>query len=88
MKNILLNSIYLNKVVFGSEEAFSGIPSKLADNFIISNVNELMNKIQSFNDIKKDYLELRNYVLEHHDISMFKFDLNRFFGECNEQDCN
>ncbi|TNH45197.1 alpha-1,2-fucosyltransferase [Photorhabdus luminescens] len=79
VKNILLNSIYLNKIVFGSEEAFSGIPSKLADNFIISSANELMNKLQYLNDIKKNYLELRNYVLEHHDISMFKSDLKRFW---------
>lgn len=81
VKNILLNSIYLKKIVFGTEEAFSGIPYYLAEKFIINDVNALFNKLNNINDIQEDYLNLRNYILEHHDISNFRVDLNTYFGE-------
>lgn len=76
VKNILLNSVYRNKFVFGTKEAFSGIPISLSKPFIINDSDLLTNKIKNINLLLPDFNKLRKYIIEHHSISEFKTVLN------------
>lgn len=76
VKNILLNSIYRNKIVFGTKEAFSGMPISLSQPFIINDSGLLVSKIKNINLLQRDFDKLRKYIIEHHSISEFKAVLN------------
>lgn len=73
VKNILLNSVYKNKLVFGTREAFSGIPEYLVKPFIINNIGDINEKLKKLRFLENDFFELREYILEHHTIENFKF---------------
>ncbi|AJJ22893.1 hypothetical protein [Yersinia enterocolitica] len=72
VKNILLNSVYKNKLVFGTKEAFSGIPEHLAKPFIINSIGDINEKLKKMLSLEKDFFRLREYILEHHTIENFK----------------
>lgn len=75
VKNIFLNSIYKNKLVFGTREAFSGIPKYLVDSFIICSIYDVDQKLKNIELLERDFIELRNYILEHHTVVNFKLAL-------------
>lgn len=77
IKNILLNSIYRNKYVFGTKEAFSGIPVSLSHPFIVNDSDLLIVKLEDIDALRPSFNRLRAYILEHHSISEFKLVLNK-----------
>ncbi|EJG0326745.1 hypothetical protein C4D07_RS24805, partial [Vibrio parahaemolyticus] len=73
IKNIMLNSVYLRVVVFGTKEAFSGVPENLSSPFIISNMSELESKLidENITDIIDKFNELRDYIIQEHNVVKF-----------------
>lgn len=71
IKNILLNSIYEGKIVFGTEEAFSGIPTDLARPFYIHTMSDLNILLNRVNNLQLEYVQLRSYILKNNSYSLF-----------------
>lgn len=75
VKNILLNFVYKNKLVFGMKEVFLGIFEYLVKFFIINSIGDINEKLKKMFFLEKDFFRLREYILEYYIIENFKFVL-------------
>ncbi|HCS5668358.1 TPA: glycosyl hydrolase family 1, partial [Escherichia coli] len=69
IKNIVLNSVYRNKLILGTEEAFSGIPKEFTRKLIIDSNDDILTKINSEVEclaIKESCNILRDYLVVEH----------------------
>ena len=84
IKNIVLNSLYRNKIIVGTSEAFSGLPVHLTKGITVSNFSDLLSLLNDdgvlLNDVCVIKDLLRDYVLSHNSEEAFHRVLNKMIN--------
>ncbi|PSV32329.1 hypothetical protein [Photobacterium sp. GB-72] len=73
VKNIMLNAIYLNVMVFGTKEAFSGVPEELYKPFLVNSMNDINYRIlnNSSFELERHFSKLRSFIVDEHCLDKF-----------------